>query len=116
MDKRAALGTVTKFQESLERRGIHVAKLVLFGSYAQGTAREGSDIDVVVLSEDFAPMGYWQRIDVLSEAIYEVFAPLEAVAMTPEEWERGDSFLADYARSGEVVYPLADRVSEPEPT
>jgi len=24
--------------------------------------------------------------------------------MTPEEWQRGDSLIADYARNGEVVY------------
>ncbi len=29
---------------------------------------------------------------------------LEAVAMTPEEWEKEDSFISLYARNGEVVY------------
>ena len=63
-----------------------------------------SDIDVVVISEDFAGMGYWERIDILADVIYTMSAPLEVVAMTPEEWERGDSFIADYARYGEVLY------------
>ncbi|MEJ2703426.1 MAG: hypothetical protein P8Z79_13385 [Sedimentisphaerales bacterium] len=27
-----------------------------------------------------------------------------AVAMTPEEWQRGDSLIADYARNGQVIY------------
>jgi len=114
MDKRAALATIARFRASLEEQGIGVEKVVLYGSFARGTFREGSDIDVVVLSEDFTGMGYWERIDVLSEAIYEVFAPLEAVAMTPVEWERGDSFVVDYAKDGEVVYAAADRVSAPE--
>ena len=104
MDKSAALEAVSRFRASLARRGIRVSKLILYGSFAQGTAKETSDIDLVVISEDFADKGYWDRIDLLSEAIYEVFAPLEAVAMTPAEWERGDSFIVDYARYGEVVY------------
>ena len=29
---------------------------------------------------------------------------IEAVAMTPQEWQSGDSLIADYARNGEVVY------------
>mgnify|MGYP001607528610 CR=1 FL=1 len=64
----------------------------------------GSDIDVVIISDDFAGKGYWERIDILADAIYEIFAPIEAVAMTPEEWERGDSLIAAFARKGEVLY------------
>jgi hypothetical protein len=30
-------------------------------------------------------------VDILSDAIYEVFEPIGAVALTNEEWERGES-------------------------
>lgn len=60
--------------------------------------REESDIDLGVISEDFKGKNFWQRIEVLSDAIYEVFAPIEAIALTPEEWERGKSFVVDYAK------------------
>lgn len=46
----------------------------------------------------------WERIDILSQVIYEMFAPIEAVAMTPEEWDRGDSFIVDFAQNGEVLF------------
>ena len=61
-------------------------------------------IDVVVISDDFADKNYWERIDILSDAIYEVFEPIEAIAMTVKEWENGDSLIIDYAEKGEVVY------------
>jgi len=60
--------------------------------------------DVVVISDDFVGKDYWERIDILSESIYEIFAPIEAVAMTQEEWDRGDSFVVDFARDGEVLF------------
>jgi predicted nucleotidyltransferase len=104
MDKKAVLAVISDFREALETSGIRLQKIILFGSYATGQFREGSDIDLVVLSEDFQGKGYWERIDILSAAIYEVFKPIEAVAMTPEEWVSGDTFIADYAREGEVVY------------
>jgi hypothetical protein len=56
------------------------------------------------ISDDFAGMGYWQRLDLLSAARYEVLKPIEAVAMTGTEWEKGESFIADLARTGEVVF------------
>jgi hypothetical protein len=32
-----------------------------------------------------------RRIEIISDAIYEVFMPIEAVTMTPEEWSSKES-------------------------
>jgi uncharacterized protein len=107
MDKRAAVDIITRLRKGVEARGIRLQKVILYGSYARGSSQEGSDIDVVVISDDFNGKTYWERIDILAEAIYEIFAPIEAVAMTPEEWDRGDSFITDIARNGELLYEAA---------
>lgn len=104
MDKGAVVDLVSRLRQGIEARGIKPQKVILYGSYAEGTHREGSDIDVVIISDDFAGKSYWERIDILTDAIYEVFAPIEAVAMTSEEWERGDSLIAAFARKGEILY------------
>ncbi len=72
---------LNRFQKILETKGIKPSKVILYGSYAKETYTETSDIDVVVISDDFTGMDYWQRIDILSEAIYEIFAPIEAVCI-----------------------------------
>jgi len=104
MDKKSVLNLLEKFQKTLDQNGTKVDKLILYGSYATGTYREGSDIDLVVISRDFKGLGRWERIEILSKAIYELFEPIEAVAMTPEEWDQGESYIVDYAKQGEVVY------------
>lgn len=53
MDKKSALDIVTRFRKAVESRGIAVNKLILYGSYARGDYREGSDIDLILISEDF---------------------------------------------------------------
>ena len=45
-------------------------------------------------------MNYWERIDCLTEAVYQVGAPIEASAFTPEEWAAEKSLLIDYAKDG----------------
>ena len=53
MDKETVLDIISQFRGALEARGTRVSRLILFGSYASGNPREGSDIDLVVISEDF---------------------------------------------------------------
>jgi len=79
MGKKSALDIIARFRQGIEARGIRLQKVILYGSYATGTNREESDIDVVVISDDFIGKGYWERIDILTEVIYEIFAPVEAV-------------------------------------
>lgn len=100
MDQKTAIKTLKQFKQVLGSFDIQVERMILFGSQATGAAREGSDIDVAVISSSFADMGYWERINILSEAIYKVFAPIEASAFTPEEWEAKSSLIIEYAHDG----------------
>jgi predicted nucleotidyltransferase len=104
MDKKTVLTIISEFRKVLESKGIKPQKLILFGSFVSSNFHEGSDIDIVVISKDFENKSYWERIDILSAAIYEIFEPIEAVAMTPAEWQQGNSLIVNYARNGEVVY------------
>jgi predicted nucleotidyltransferase len=103
MGQDTVLATVKKFKKALESINIRVDQLILFGSHAKGTAREDSDIDLVVISSSFSDKSYWERIDILTDAIYQVFAPIEASAFTPDEWKSEKSLISDYAKGGILV-------------
>lgn len=103
MGQNAVMNTLEQFRKALEALDIQVDKLILFGSHAIGKAHEESDIDTIVISSSFVDKGYWERIDILSQAIYTVFAPIDAVAFTPDEWESNRSLLTDYAKDGITI-------------
>jgi predicted nucleotidyltransferase len=103
MDKKAVLEIIQDFKNTLETTGVRVERIILFGSYADGIPHEWSDIDLVVISPDFINVGLWERIKMISKAISIVFQPIQAIPMTPEEWERGDSMIAMIAREGEEI-------------
>ena len=100
MDKRTALNKIATFRRELERQGIQVDELILYGSYATDTFGEYSDIDLIVISGSFRDMNFWQRIDVMSKAIMKEMAPIEPVAFSPEEWQSGNSLLKGFAENG----------------
>ena len=87
MDKKTVLEIINRFHQEIEARGIKPQRLILYGSY-----------------DDFVDKSYWERIDILSDAIYEIFAPIEALAFTQDEWEQNDSFIADFTRDGEILF------------
>lgn len=72
MDKRTALKTIDDFKVKLQEKSIKVKKIILFWSFATNRFTEISDIDLVVISDDFKNKSYWDRIDLLSDAIYAV--------------------------------------------
>jgi predicted nucleotidyltransferase len=104
MDKNQVLNIIKRFRKNIENQGLCVDNIILFGSYANGTHHEGSDIDLVVISKDFEGKDFWERIDIIVNALMIELSTIEAVAMTPEEYESGESMIALFAKeAGEVV-------------
>ncbi len=103
MDQRAAIGIVKAFKDALERTNAPGDRIMLFGSYANGNFTEHSDIDVIVISKAFAGLDHWRRIEKMTDALYELFQPIEARALTPEEWQSGESMTARYAGTSKLI-------------
>lgn len=76
---------IQDFLTAIMSQGIKIDKYYFFGSHARGEAAENSDIDLIVVSRDFADMPDWQRWEILGKATAKVMEPIEALALTPEE-------------------------------
>jgi predicted nucleotidyltransferase len=77
--------TIRRFREELERMGIRCERILLFGSQADGTAKEGSDIDLFVISPDWARYSERERFEMLGIAAARILEPIQARGITPEE-------------------------------
>lgn len=53
-DRSEVAAVVARYAEALSQQDIDVDRVFLFGSHLHGTAGELSDIDVVMVSPDFA--------------------------------------------------------------
>ena len=89
--KRAVLteGIIARYREALAGLGVRVERVYLYGSYKDGTQREGSDIDLVVVSSDFERFDDLKRLEALGVAAAGILEPIEAAGFTPEEIEEG---------------------------
>jgi predicted nucleotidyltransferase len=78
-------GVIERFRQELERIGIHCERVLLFGSQASGTASEGSDIDLFVISPDWTAYGERERLEILGVAAARILEPIQARGVTPQE-------------------------------
>jgi predicted nucleotidyltransferase len=76
---------IRRFRAELEKMGIHSQRILLFGSQAQGTANEGSDIDLFVISPDWVRYGDRERFEMLGIAAARILEPIQARGVTPDE-------------------------------
>jgi predicted nucleotidyltransferase len=100
MDTTEAIESVKKYADRV-RRDFNVKKVILFGSYAKGTAREDSDIDVAVVFEHIDG-DYLDVITRLSRIRRDVEHRIEPVALDESNDKSG--FLEEIVRSGVIVY------------
>ncbi len=76
---------VQRFTELVSER-IPVEAFILFGSYARGTPRPWSDIDLAVISTFWQGLSRQERMTILGRWAWEAGAVwIEAVGYTPEE-------------------------------
>jgi len=76
---------VEKYRQQLAGLGVRAERIYLYGSYAKGMAREGSDIDLIVVSQDFSSRNVRERLEVLGVAAARLLTPIQALGYTPEE-------------------------------
>jgi len=83
--KREIEKIIEQYKKELSNLGVKPQKVILYGSYAIGTPREDSDIDLIVISDDFKDMNLRERLELLGLAAGRVFEPIEAIGYTEEE-------------------------------
>jgi predicted nucleotidyltransferase len=89
-----------------ERYGVEVVAVILYGSYARGTATEDSDVDLLVVVDD--RLDPWKVRDSLDDFLLDVLLDtdrLVSVVVVPKEHYEGyrSPFAVNVRREGIVV-------------
>ena len=83
-------------------------KVILFGSYGQGTNDSGSDVDILIIKDTPARfIDRWTEVRRILSDPGRTMA-LDTIVLTPtevsERLARGDQFLADILHEGRLLY------------
>ncbi len=93
------LKIVEQFLAALEKSGIRIEAAYLYGSYAGGSARPDSDIDVALVSEDFTGDLLEDHQRILA-ALLQSDSRIEPVRFRPEEFCEEHPLVWEITRKG----------------
>jgi len=101
MTEKEVHDTIAQYRKKLESMGIRPKKIILYGSHASGTAREHSDLDLVVVSDDLKDLDLWERLCLLGRARMGITKPMEILGFTEEEYESDQcsTFIRDEVKA-----------------
>jgi predicted nucleotidyltransferase len=85
-------------------------RIIMFGSYADGTHAENSDLDLLIIMK-YVGSGLRKAVEILNRVNPRI--PVDLVVKTPEDIEErikaSDFFLTDILNRGRVLYEAPDQ-------
>lgn len=91
-------------------REVKPRKIILFGSYARGTARPDSDLDFLVVEDGPFDAQRSRRAEMtrLWDILFDYFIPIDFLVFTPQEIEKWketkNHVIAHALREGRMLY------------
>ena len=104
-----AMNKIEEFGRQIGRQ-FEVERVILFGSYAQGTATEDSDVDLLVVCP-FQGRSVDKSVEIRMKLRPRF--PVDLIVRTPEKVRQridmGDGFMREILEEGKVLYEANDR-------
>ncbi|KAF0135053.1 MAG: nucleotidyltransferase [Candidatus Saganbacteria bacterium] len=83
-----------RFIEELQKHKIRILSAFIYGSYAKGTARKDSDIDLALISSDFSGNRYLDSMKIIPFR-RKIDNRIEPVTFRPEDFDEIDPLAAE---------------------
>src|SRR5690554_1048434 len=109
-NKAVTKNKINEYIKTLEKH-ITVSKVVLYGSWVNGSPDKYSDIDLAVFSPDFGK-NKLKELQLLSRLSWNIDETIEAIPYSIEQLSNNDptSFVYNILKNGEIIY---DESSKP---
>jgi predicted nucleotidyltransferase len=99
----AVIATVRGYAREITTHGVHLRKVILFGSFAKGTQHEWSDIDVALVADEFEGVPQDMRLFPYIN-IKKPYVRIEALTYPTDYFETSDPFIEEIKQTGIEIH------------
>ena len=100
--KKAVIRDIQRYISELAKNGISVQRVMLFGSWAKGSAVEESDVDIALISNSFSGDRFQDRRKIVPFR-RKINNRLEPIPFNPQSFETGGALVDEILRYGEEI-------------
>ncbi|OIO26038.1 nucleotidyltransferase [Candidatus Micrarchaeota archaeon CG08_land_8_20_14_0_20_49_17] len=101
---KATVAGLKEFKKKVETR-FPLDILIFFGSRTRKTQRKDSDIDLILVSEKFKGLNFFQRVARMYD-FWRLRCPVDFICYTPEEFKefkQGATMVSEALKTGIVI-------------
>ena len=100
LTRNAAIKTVRNYAKEINKAGINLRRVILFGSFAKGTQHQWSDLDVALVADDFSGVGFLDRKLFSDIGIQKPYIRIEPITYPTDYFEKSDPFIEEIKNTG----------------
>jgi len=93
---------IKKYLKILQSNDYRIKKTYLYGSYAKGKYRKDSDIDILIISEDFTGNRFKDSLKLL-KFCRDIDSRIEPMPYRPEDFNDADPLVIEVKATGEEI-------------
>lgn len=94
------ISIIEDFIKLLQEENIKIEKVILFGSYAKGTQREDSDIDLAIISPDFKEEDCIKNMTLLLCKANLLKVDIQTIPFSIEEYNEPKGIMEEIINTG----------------
>ena len=100
LTQRTAIEKVKRFAREIQNSGLHLRKVILFGSYAKNKQHKWSDIDVALVADEFKNFEYEDKQHFVSVLIRKPYYHIQTKTYSTSYFKKGDPFIDEIKQTG----------------
>ena len=100
LTQNAVIKKVRNYAKEINKSGVNLRKVILFGSYAKGTQHEWSDIDVALVADNFTGVCFLDKKLFPYIGIKEPYIGIEPRTYSTDYFLESDPFIEEIKKTG----------------
>ena len=104
LTQNAAIDIVKNYAREIQKAGVNLRKVILFGSFANGTQHEWSDIDVALVADDFIGVSFIDKDKFPYIGIKYPYYLIETKTYPTDYFEESDPFIEEIKKTGIEIH------------
>jgi predicted nucleotidyltransferase len=106
LTRESAIKLVKDFANEIKQTGLHLRKVILYGSYARNQQNEWSDIDVVLVADEFIGVPVLDLNYFIKIKIKKIYTIIQPQTFSTEYFNQEDPFVKEIKQNGLEVLEI----------